>query len=97
MNISHAPNSYPICKDQWSLPICTPTGQNIFTAIMQMIFSTCLLLFLKLLSVHGEPSVHILAENLEQLITSSTLEWIPYTGHNTVFFTRCCHSVIPID
>ncbi|XP_056648619.1 protein unzipped [Diorhabda sublineata] len=28
--------------------------------------------------VKAEPSVHILAENLEQFITSTTLEWIPY-------------------
>lgn len=28
--------------------------------------------------VKAEPSVHILAENLEQLITSTTLEWIPF-------------------
>ncbi|CAG9831397.1 unnamed protein product [Diabrotica balteata] len=36
--------------------------------------------------VNAEPSVHILAENLEQVITSTTLEWIPFNGDDKGFF-----------
>ncbi|KAJ8935068.1 hypothetical protein NQ318_009265, partial [Aromia moschata] len=48
----------------------------------KMLYSSSLLLFLKLMLVAAEPSVHILSENLEQLITSSTLEWVPTNGND---------------
>ncbi|KAL3282742.1 hypothetical protein HHI36_005911 [Cryptolaemus montrouzieri] len=31
--------------------------------------------------VYSEPQVYILAETLEQVVTSSTLQWHPYNGH----------------
>ncbi|KAJ8918184.1 hypothetical protein NQ315_014050 [Exocentrus adspersus] len=41
-----------------------------------------LMLLLKLLKVHGDHSVHILSENLEQYVTSTTLEWVPSNGYD---------------
>lgn len=32
--------------------------------------------------IYCEPSVHILAENLDQTVTSTTLQWIPTDGND---------------
>lgn len=41
-------------------------------------------LVLTIYRVKSEPQVYILAENLEQVITSSTLQWVPFNGHKDV-------------
>lgn len=40
-----------------------------------------LLIQLELFFVSADRSVHILAENLEQVVTSTTLEWVPTNGY----------------
>ncbi|XP_045471636.1 protein unzipped [Harmonia axyridis] len=41
-------------------------------------------ILLSIQKVRSEPQVYILAENLEQVVTSSTLQWIPFNGHKDV-------------
>lgn len=48
----------------------------------ELYYTLLILQLLKLLSVEADHSVHILSENLEQYITSSTLEWVPSNGHD---------------
>ncbi|XP_018572054.1 protein unzipped [Anoplophora glabripennis] len=43
----------------------------------ELYYTFSLLLVLKVLSVKADHSVHILSENFEQYITSSTLQWVP--------------------
>lgn len=48
---------------------------------MKGIFWTILVLYLQL-CVRADRSVHILSENLDQVVTSTTLEWVPSSDIN---------------
>lgn len=48
---------------------------------MEMLFWTVLVFYLQLF-VSADRSVHILSENLDQMITSTTLEWVPSSDIN---------------
>lgn len=47
----------------------------------ELYYTFVILQLIKILSVEADHSVHILSENLEQYITSSTLEWVPSNGN----------------
>lgn len=52
-----------------------------YSVDMKRIFWTFLVLNLQLF-VRADRSVHILSENLDQVVTSTTLEWVPSSDIN---------------